>query len=108
MRRRTELPTGTERPQDANFIEWSCLLMDVLLPGSSNKELRHHLKSTARETWQLVNWLTHGRDANAVAASIAVHATDTVVGHYVQVLQRSRTDEVPNCPTCKSRHVCTH
>ena len=59
LRRRVELPAEMERPQDANFVAWSALLMDQLCGGSGNKELRQHLKNIAKETWQLVNWLTH-------------------------------------------------
>ena len=43
-RRRIELPAEVERPQDSNFIAWSALLMDQLLPGKSNKELRSYMK----------------------------------------------------------------
>lgn len=59
LRRRTELPDEAERPQDSNFLGWSDVLMNQLCGGGSNKELRQHLKNTAKEAWQLVNWLTH-------------------------------------------------
>lgn len=108
VRRRVELKPGVERPQDANVVAWSRLLMDELCRGSSNKELRHHLKVTTKETWQLVNWLTHDRNANKTASSIAIHACDTVVGHLIQILERERTDRTDQCPLCKSRHIRTH
>jgi len=50
LRRRVELPAGVERPQDANFVAWSTVLMDQLCGGGSNKELRQHLKNLAKET----------------------------------------------------------
>lgn len=108
LRRRVQIEPGTERPEDANFVGWSALLMDKLCRGNSNKELRQHLKNTAKETWQLVNWLTHDRSANKTASSIAIHACDTVVGHFVQVLERERTDRADQCPLCKSRNIRTH
>jgi hypothetical protein len=55
LRRGVPIPPEAERPQDANFVAWSALLIDQLCGGSSNKELRQHLKNTAKETWQLVN-----------------------------------------------------
>jgi hypothetical protein len=55
LRRRVKLRPELERPQDANFVAWSGLLMNELCRGDSNKELRHYLKSMAKETWQLVN-----------------------------------------------------
>lgn len=108
LRRRADTPAHAERPKDADFISWSALLFDALCPGSSNKELRQHLKNTAREAWQLVNWLTHDRSANETPCSIAVHACDTLVGHAVQVLERHRTDKTYRCPVCNSRHMRTH
>jgi len=108
LRRRLEFPPGTELPQDANFVGWSALLTDTCCPGGSNKELQQYLKGAAKDTWQLVNWITHHRNANATATSIAIHACDTIVGHFIQMLVRDRTDNVERCPLCKSRNVRTH
>jgi hypothetical protein len=108
LRCRVAIRSEAERPQDANVLAWSALLMDELCAGNSNKELRQHLKNTAKETWQLVNWLTHDRNANKTASSIAIHACDTVVGHFIQILVRERTDHADECPLCKSRNIRTH
>lgn len=108
LRRRVTISSDIERPQDANFISWSEILMDELCGGRSNKQLRQYLKKTAKETWQLVNWLTHDRNANQTASSISIHACDTIVGHFVQVLSRETTDKTEQCPICKSRHIRTH
>lgn len=108
MRRKVTLPPNTDSSQDGNFVAWYNVLMDTLCPGSSNKELLQYLKGTARDTWQLVGWLVHDRDANRTAASIASHACDTVVGHSVQILERHARDFLDNCPNCKSRDVRQH
>jgi len=108
LRRRVPLEPDTERPQDSNFLGWSEQFSDMLCRGRSNKEIRKHLKNTAKEAWQLVNWLTHDRSANKTASSIAIHACDTVVGHFVQILERERTDWNDQCPLCNSRHIRTH
>lgn len=108
LRRHTEIPAEIERPQDSNFNGWTEVLMNQLCAGGSNKELRQHLKNTAKETWQLVNWLTHTRSANKTASSIAIHACQTVIGHFIQILERSRTDKTEECPVCKSHDVRTH
>ncbi len=108
VRRRSELPGKFEELQAANFIGWIEVLMTHLCEGSSNKELRHHLKNTAKDTWQLVGWLTHDRNANRTASSIAIHACQTVIDHVVQILERARTDKTDVCPICKSRKVRTH
>lgn len=108
MRRRAAISSSTEQPQDANFVAWSELLLNHMCGGASSKELRQHLKNTAKETWQLVNWLTHDRGANKTAASIAIHSTQTSVGHFVQILERSRTDRTEECPVCRSRNIRSH
>ncbi len=108
MRRRVEITEVTDRPQDANFIGWTDVLMNQLRKGSSNKELRQYLKTMSEKTWQLVNWLTHDRDANETASSIAIHACDTLIGHSVQILVREETDDRQSCPRCSSRGIRTH
>jgi hypothetical protein len=108
LRRRVVIASEIERPQDANFVSWAALLMDEICYGNSNKELRQYLKGTAKDAWQLVNWLTHDRSANKTAALIAIHGCDTVVGHFVQILEREETDRTEQCPLCKSRKIRTH
>jgi len=108
VRRRVEIPGNVARPQDANFIEWSVLLSDRLCPGDSNERLRSYMKTTTESTWQLVNWLTHARNATKTAASIAAHACDTAVGHFVQLMERERIDRGEKCPICNSRDVRSH
>lgn len=108
MRRRISMGEGIDRPQDANFIGWSDLLMNELCAGGSNRELRQHLKNSAKEAWQLANWLTHARRARRISSSIAVHSCQTVVGHYIQILEDGRSERIGSCPVCKSREIRTH
>jgi hypothetical protein len=108
LRRRTIIPEGSDLPQDSNFIGWSELLMNILCGGGSNKELRQHLKNTAKETWQLVNWLTHHRNASETTASISMLSCQTIVGHFIKVLERSKADKTEQCPVCTSRNIRSH
>jgi hypothetical protein len=108
MQRRVELASGIEKPQAANFAVWSGLLMDQLCAGDRNEKLRQYMKTTSEKTWQLVNWLTHDRNANKTAALIALHAVDTLIGHNVFLLMRESTDKTDQCPVCSSRNIRTH
>lgn len=108
LRRRCELPKDSEQLQASNFVGWTDVLMNHLCGGGSNKELRQHLKNIAKEAWQLVNWLTHARSANHTASSIAIHSCQTVIGHFIQVLERQKRDAAEHCPVCKSRNIRTH
>ncbi|MBU0943390.1 MAG: gamma-glutamylcyclotransferase [Proteobacteria bacterium] len=108
LRRRTDFPEEFERPQDSNFIGWIEVLMNQLCGGGSNKVLRQHLKNTAKETWQLVNWLTHARNADKTASSIAIHSSQIVIGNFIQILERNHSGKIDQCPVCKSRKMRTH
>jgi hypothetical protein len=108
MQRRIELPPEVLKPQSANFTAWSGLLMDQLCAGEQNEKLRQYMKISSEKTWQLVNWLTHNRRAHRTATSIAMHAVDTLIGHYVFLLMRDHTDQTDQCPICFSRNVRTH
>jgi hypothetical protein len=108
VRRRIELRAHVDMPQDANFVAWSGVLMDQLCAGKRNKDLRQYMKAVSEKTWQLVNWLTHDRNANRTASSIAIHACDMIVGHYIQLVIRDRTDSTETCPRCQSRNIRTH
>ena len=108
LRRRMEVIIEGEAPQEANFKGWMDLIINQLCPGDANKELRQFLKTTSDKTWSLVNWLTHDRNANQTAASIALHACDMVFGHSIQILVRDRTDNVEECAQCTSRNIRSH
>lgn len=108
LRRRITVPNGVEIPQDSNFKDWSNIIVDVLCPGRKNEKLRQYFKSSSDKTWQLVNWLTHDRDANQTASSISIHACDTMIGGFSEILSRSKTDNTEQCPVCMSRNIRTH
>ena len=108
MRRRVSIAEGLDRPQDANFLGWIELLMNEVCGGGSNKELRQHLKNTAKETWQLANWLTHTRSATNTSSTIALQSCQTIAGHFIQILEGGRADRIGSCPVCKSRDVRSH
>jgi len=107
-RDRVTLNQSDHLPKGGDFVGWTDMLYGSLCPGSSNKALRQHLKNTADETWQLVNWLTHSRSATSSATLIALEASDTIIGHTVGLLERYRTAGVESCPTCQSRDVRSH
>jgi hypothetical protein len=70
MQKQVQIPTNVEKPQAANFIAWSELLLNALCPGEQNKALRQYVKSHSDKTWQLVNWLTHSKSADKLARRV--------------------------------------
>jgi hypothetical protein len=107
-RQLVRLQPTIEKPQDANFLEWSRILAEHFCPGEKNKELRGYLKATSEKVWPLVNWLTHHRNATKTSASIAINACGTLIGHYAQFLNREKNDQVERCPRCSSRNLRSH
>lgn len=107
VHRRVPLPEGVETPQVANFTAWADALLNVLCGGGSNERLRQYLKSHAKETWQLVNWLTHSRSADKVSTEIAIHACAATLRTFIQLLERERTGGKEECPSCRSRNIRT-
>ncbi|MCW2413206.1 MULTISPECIES: hypothetical protein [unclassified Sphingobium] len=108
MQRRMELSEAVERPTAADFKAWADIFVGEFCRGPSNKELRSYLKSCADKTWDLVNWLTHDRNANDTACSITLHATDTIIGHLVQLTMRKLSGDIQICPRCQSRNIRSH
>jgi hypothetical protein len=79
-----------------------------LCGGESKKALRQYMKLVGKETWQLVNWLTHHRNANAASSIIASQACSTLIGHSIELFDDHLPNRVEHCPHCRSRNVRSH
>jgi hypothetical protein len=73
------VPKGQETPQRGNFIGWCELIINHFAPGASNHPLRSFLKGISKETWQLVNWLTHAQNAGRFHGNLATESTENVL-----------------------------
>jgi hypothetical protein len=80
------VPEGTTAPLGASVVEWSNLLADRLAPGTHGEQLRSYVKKLARETWDLVNKLTHDKNAGSYDAEIGVAA----VSHFLSTITAAR------------------
>ena len=105
VRRKIDLPLGEDSPKNADVPGWNEVLLNHFCPGESKKALRQYLKAASDRTWQLVNWLTHARDANKTESIIAAEAVGVQIGHYIQLVIRDKVDLVGSCPQCSSRDV---
>jgi hypothetical protein len=99
------VPARAEAPKKADLVGWSELLVNHLTSGSSGEQLRSYLKKLTRETWDLVNQLTHAKNAGSYDAEIGVAA----VSHFISTMTaaRMRWSVGPNqrCATCGSYRV---
>lgn len=96
------VPTGSEAPKAADFVSWSDLIAGYVAPGGSGEEVRRYLRTTAKATWQYVNWLIHAGNAVRFDARIAVDSTAHVLGSFVAAVIRRERGTPDRCPNCRS------
>jgi hypothetical protein len=93
---------GRATPKAGDFVGLVELIAETVAPGSSLKAIRGYLKVTARETWQLVSWLTHAANATRTDAEVAVEATQGVLTTFGSALLRHDRGALDRCPSCGS------
>jgi hypothetical protein len=97
------LPSGEESPpQASNFIRWSELIAETVAQGSKNERLRGYLKGLAKESWQLVSWLTHAVDTTRDDGMIALNATHATLEAFGAALLRHERQTPERCGRCGS------
>lgn len=101
------VPTETEAPKGADFVNWSELIANHIAKGSSSDYVRGYLKGIAKPTWQLVNWLTHTSSAVRFDAQLALDATQSVLSAFAMALFRHESDAPERCPKCNSYRIST-
>jgi len=96
------VPEGQERPVRGNFIGWSELLASAIASGPSSYRVRNYLRTVAKSTWELVQWLTHEQNATRLDGELAVEATGHVLTVFSYALVRYERGEPERCPVCSS------
>jgi len=94
------LPTDVDRPRLGDFPAWADPVADQVSGGQ--ERLATFLKRNARATWDLVNWLTHYRDAGPYETRLALEATAQLLGTTVSLLVRHEKGIPERCPDCAS------
>jgi len=96
------VPAGKAAPKKADFVHWSEHIINTWASDRSPR-LRSYLKTVAKATWELVNWLTHARNARPSDGLAAVDATSYLVSEFSMAeLWHRKKDENESCPTCGS------
>ena len=99
------IPEGADSPRGADVVAWSNLLVDRLAPGSSSEELRSYVKKLARETWDLVNKLTHAKNAGSYDAEIGAAAVSHFLSSVTACRMRWVAGDPKRCESCGSYHL---
>jgi predicted RNA-binding Zn-ribbon protein involved in translation (DUF1610 family) len=93
---------GQPQPQQGNFLDWAEIVANAVARGSSAERVRHYLKGIADETWQLVSWLTHARNATHADGRLSIDATQNVLAAFGAAVMRYETGAPDRCPRCSS------
>ncbi|MGC2210397.1 MAG: hypothetical protein WA532_09840 [Candidatus Korobacteraceae bacterium] len=101
------VPTGEDVPQASNFVRWSELIAETVAQGSRNERIRGYLKALAKESWQLVSWLTHAANATRDDGTIALDATHAVMEAFGTALIRHERQAPERCGRCGSLKLTT-
>lgn len=105
LQKEVKLPEGVESPKSADFVGWSEHIAQHFAPGSRNERIRSYLRSTSKECWQLVNWLTHTSTATLHEAHLALDATSNLLGMFSLIVIHGESGAPKTCPVCNSYRI---
>ena len=101
-------PSVKALPKAGDFVGWSNLLAETIAAGSSAERKRGYLKSIAKSTWELVNWLTHAGNASQFDAHFSYLATEHALSSWSVALMRFEFGVPDRCPKCSSYKLVTY
>jgi hypothetical protein len=97
-----KLDDKTILPNANDFNGWMDLIGNTVAAGASAERRRGYLKSTAKATWELVNWLTHSDSATRFDAYFAYMSTGHVLSAWALSILRYEHGVPEKCPKCAS------
>jgi hypothetical protein len=100
-----EISRSEDTPKRSDFRGWSGLVADVVLHGSSHRERRGLLKSSAENSWKFTNWLTHAREAHFNDAEASLASTELTLSLFTTALIRHIRGVPDRCPSCGSQRL---
>lgn len=92
----------TEPPKLSDFKAWAEHVIGSIAAGGSAEFVRGYLKSMANKGWELVNWLTHAKNATRHDAQLALSATEYIVDQLMMLALRSLANAPEKCGKCGS------
>lgn len=99
------VPEGEEPPKAADFVHWSERVAEGLAEGASADRIRGNLKAEAKATWEMVQWLTHTKNATRFDAELVLEATRATLAAFGTALLRSERAFPDPCRRCSSYRV---
>lgn len=99
------LRDGETAPKKSDFLHWSELIAEHVAAGASNERVRGYLKDLAKAVWELVNWLTHAKNAVKTDATLATEGTSHALFAFGMALIRKERGVPDRCPQCASYRI---
>lgn len=99
------VPDGAEAPKRGDFVHWSELVADTIARGAGSDRVRSYLKAISKSTWELVNWVTHSKNAVVLDAHLAIDATKNILDAFGAAFVRYERDLPDRCPNCGSYRI---
>lgn len=99
------VPQGTELPKSADFVNWFPHIVQHFAGGARNVRIRSYLNTNSKDTWKLVNWLTHTSKANLHEAHVALDATSNLLSIISLVVIQGESKPPQTCLTCGSYRI---
>jgi hypothetical protein len=94
-----------DKPKAGDFVNWSDRMVGHVAAGGSAEHVRGYLKTSSAKAWQLVNWLTHAKNATRADAELALDATQHVVDNLTALALRAISAAPEQCGRCKSHKI---
>jgi hypothetical protein len=99
------VPAGEEQPKAADFVHWTERVAEGLAEGASADRVRGYLKAQSKATWEVVQWLTHAKNATRFDSELALEATRATLDAFGTALLRYERAHPDRCRRCSSYRV---
>jgi hypothetical protein len=99
------VPSGVDEPKLADFIHWSEYIIDALADNANMDRTRSLLKSLAKDTWQVVNYLTHTTSADRTLAELTTRTVSFLLAQFGALLRANTDEEKERCGNCDSLNI---
>jgi len=100
------LEENEEIPKGSDFVSKSEIILRKILPGSSNSDLRAHIKKISKAAWDLSNQTTHSSSKTYYDACICLTLTKSVISTFENLFEKhSDVLSEMTCDECGSRNL---
>ncbi len=89
-------------PKTSDFQAWAEQVIGARAAGASAEYVRGYLNAVCKKGWQLVNWLTHAKNATRDDARLALASTEGIVDELTMLVLRSLAHAPEQCGRCGS------